>query len=112
LISPTWEKVCGKLLARRRRAGSCSCDSNPTSLRRTRETLDSRIASCPSAGTSGAGLAWWTRARTWSPVMSLLQPSKRFYQATRLAPAQLRYTGTARQAKQTIREYERLLDDR
>jgi uncharacterized protein (DUF2236 family) len=29
------------------------------------------------------------------------------YQATRLAPAQLRYTRTVRQAKQTVREYER-----
>ena len=31
---------------------------------------------------------------------------KALYQATRLAPAQLRYTRTVRQAKQTVREYE------
>jgi uncharacterized protein (DUF2236 family) len=35
---------------------------------------------------------------------------KAFYQATRLAPAQLRYTRTVRQAKQTIREHERHQD--
>ena len=32
---------------------------------------------------------------------------KTLYQATRLAPARLRYTRTVRQAKQTVREYER-----
>lgn len=32
---------------------------------------------------------------------------KALYQATRLAPARLRYTPTVRQAKQTVREYER-----
>jgi uncharacterized protein (DUF2236 family) len=32
---------------------------------------------------------------------------KAIYQATRLAPAQLRYTRTVRQAKQTVREHER-----
>jgi uncharacterized protein (DUF2236 family) len=35
---------------------------------------------------------------------------KALYQATRLAPAQLRYTRTVRQAKQTIREHERHQD--
>jgi hypothetical protein len=35
---------------------------------------------------------------------------KALYQATRLVPAQLRYTRTVRQAKQTIREHERHQD--
>jgi hypothetical protein len=32
---------------------------------------------------------------------------KALYQATRLAPAQLRYTRTVRQARQAVRKYER-----
>jgi hypothetical protein len=31
---------------------------------------------------------------------------KGLYQATRVAPARLRYTSTVRQAKQTVREYD------
>jgi hypothetical protein len=61
---------------------------------------------------TGASLPRWTRKLYGAPGHPATDAVttaalKALYQTTRLAPAQLRYTRTVRQAKQTIREHER-----